>query len=117
MPFRAADAAAYVPEPGQKLAALVAAGAATAAGQKSDDPATISRRLVALKIERIQRDARHVPLAWYCSAAEDAASATAAPVFDGRGQVVGCVESATKTEARVVPVSRLAGLSRYSTGE
>jgi pSer/pThr/pTyr-binding forkhead associated (FHA) protein len=104
----------FVPEPGQKLAVLVAAGAPTPPGRPNDNPATISRRLIVLKVDRIQRDAKEVPLAWHCTAAEDPGPATAAPVFDGAGQVVGCVESTTNTDIRVVPMGRLATLQHIS---
>jgi pSer/pThr/pTyr-binding forkhead associated (FHA) protein len=114
VPFEPRTASAFMPEPGQKLAVLVAAGATSTPGKPNDDPATISRRLISLKIDRIQRDAQQAPLAWYCTAAEDPGPAVAAPVFDGAGQVVGCVESATKTEIRVVPISRLATLHQIS---
>jgi len=110
VPFEPQAVSAFVPEPGLKLAVLVAAGPDSAPGQPNDDPATISRRLVYLKIDRIQRDAQQAPLALYCTAAEDPGPATAAPVFDGAGHVVGCIESATKTEARVVPLGRLPAL-------
>ena len=107
-------ASAFVPEPGQKLAVIVAAGAATPHGQPNDNPASISRRLIVLKVDRIQRDAQEAPLAWHCTAADDPGPATAAPVFDGAGRVVGCVESTTKTDVRVVPIGRLATLQQIS---
>jgi pSer/pThr/pTyr-binding forkhead associated (FHA) protein len=112
--FRLEAATSFAPEPGQKLAVLVAAGASSAPGRPNDDPATISRRLVSLKIGRIQRDAGQMPLAWFCTASDDLGQATAAPVFNGAGQVVGCVESASKTAVRVVPISRLQSLCRIT---
>ena len=112
--FDSRAASAFVPEPGQKLAVLVAAGAPSPPGKPYDNPASISRRLIVLKVDRIQRDAQEAPLAWHCTAAEDPGPATAAPVFDGTGRVVGCVESTTKTDIQVVPIGRLATLQQIS---
>jgi pSer/pThr/pTyr-binding forkhead associated (FHA) protein len=104
------DAASFSPALGQKLALLVAHGAHAA--EQQDDPKTITRRLILLKIEQIQRDASQSPVALYCTAAESPGPAVAAPVFDGAGRVVGCVESTDKTDVRVVPLARLKELDR-----
>ena len=106
--FNAEAASAFVPAPGQKLAMLVA-HTPPADGQP-DDPTTISSRLIWLKLDEIQRDARQAPLSWRCTAAEDPGQAVSAPVFDAEGRIVGCVESTSKTEVRVVPIGRLVTL-------
>jgi hypothetical protein len=111
--FNAEAASAFVPEPGRKLAVLVA-HSPPADGQP-DNPTTISSRLIWLKIDQIQRDAQQAPLAWHCTAAEAPGQAVAAPVFDAAGRIVGCVESTSKTEVRVVPIGRLATLYRTSS--
>lgn len=101
-------APAFEPVPGQKLAVIVASGPSS--GGQADDPKTIVRRLVTLTVDQVQRDAQQSPLRLYCTPAEDVGPAVAAPVFDGTGCVVGCVEWAKKTELRVVPLRRLTTL-------
>ena len=106
--FEPQAASAFVPEPGQKLAMLVTAGANSTSGQPNDDPATISCRLISSEDRADPTRPATGPVGLVLCRSRRPRTATAAPVFDGTGRVVGCVESATKTETRVVPVSRLA---------
>lgn len=106
--FDSRATSAFVPEPGQKLAVLVARSR-PGSGQ-ADDPTAVLVQPITLKVEQVQRDTQQAPLAWRCTAAEDPGPAVAVPVFDGAGRVVGCVESTHKTEVRVVPIGRLATL-------
>lgn len=104
------DPASFSPSLGEKLGLLVAG--ADRAAEQQDDPKTIGRRLIALSIDQVQRDASQSPIALYCTAAESPGPATAAPVFDGAGHVIGCVESTDKNEVRVIPLASLKDLER-----
>lgn len=95
----------FKPTPKQKLAMLVA----QAAGDKGqvDEPKSISRRLVELTIDQISRDSSGEPTEIICVPADDPGPAAGAPVFDGMGRVVACVERAKKDEVRAIPIARL----------
>ena len=80
--FRAASA--FVPEPGQKLAVLVAR-LARAVGQ-ADNPTAVLVAADNVEVEQVQRDTQQAPLARRCTAAEDPGPAVAVPVFDGAGE-------------------------------
>lgn len=95
----------FKPQPKQKLALLVA----QAAGERGqvDDPKSISRRLVELTIDQVSRDSSGEPTTIICVPADDPGPATGAPVFDGAGRVVACVERTKKDEVRAIPIARL----------
>ncbi len=98
-------AAAFEPVPGQKLAVIVARGASVQ--DQADCRDNITTQVVTLTVDRIVRDAQNLPVELDCVSTEDIGRAVTAPVFDGSGFAVGCVNLTKKRQVRVVPLRHL----------
>lgn len=94
--------------PSQQLGLLVADGKRVA--DQPDDAKSISRRLIMVKIDQLQRDNTGAVAAAYCTAADEPGPAAGAPLFNGAGQVIAFVDSVDKSEIRAIPLSRLTPL-------
>jgi len=101
-------ASSFNPRNEQPLAVIVAQG--LAAGDQPDDPKKITTRLVRLTVDQVLLDDKKSPRGLYCTAAEDVGAAVPAPVFDGAGRLVGCVDWAKKTAVRVTLLRHLPAL-------